>query len=250
MKEVIERGETSLGTVFYSFSPALVEVAGFAGLDWCRIDNEHAWRQDFHTESMIRAASNVGVSPLLRVDKGDLNLVRKGLEAGAEGIIVPHVKTEEEARAIVRAAKFPPVGERGYGSLCFSGGWGLKGGEEWMDRSNRETLVIPMIEDVEAVERVEEIVGVEGVDGVLFGGSDYSVSAGLAPGPDHPRVVEALRRTVASADEVDKFVLCTAGHPWEENVRRLTDLGVKGIEVGHDVTILGEIWSQIVDARG
>lgn len=246
LRKIIQDGGVALGTVFYAFSPALVEVAGLAGLSWCRIDNEHAWRQDFHTENLLRAASNVGMTALLRIDKGHSSLVRKGLEAGAGGIIVPHIQSPEEAREIVRAAKFPPLGDRGYGSLCFSGGWGLRGGQDWMTWSNRETLVIPMIEDVDAVENVDAIVSVEGVDGVLFGGSDYSVSNGLAPQPDHPIVVEGLKRTIEAAEKVDKFVLCTAGHPWHDDARRLIDLGVKGIEVGHDVSILGKVWSDAV----
>lgn len=243
LKQILGGGRVAFGTVLYAFSPALVEVAGLAGLSWCRIDNEHTWRQDHHTESLLRAAANVGVTALLRVDKGDLNLVRKGLEAGAGGIIVPHISSAREAREIVRAAKFPPLGDRGYGSLCFSGGWGLRGGVDWMTWSNEETLVIPMIEDVEAVRNVEAIIGVDGVDGVLFGGSDYSVSLGLPPQPDHPDVVEGLRKTVEAADEVGKFVLCTAGHPWIEDAGRLINLGVKGIELGHDVSILGKVWS-------
>lgn len=247
LKERIEDDGLALGTVFYSFSPALVEVAGLAGIEWCRIDNEHAWRQDFHTESMIRAARGVGVSPILRVDKGDPNLIRKGLEAGADGVIIPHVESEAEAQSIVEAAKFPPAGERGYGSLCYSGGWGMREGGSWMTWSNEVTLIIPMIEDVEAVENVESIVEVDGVDGVLFGGSDYSVSLGLEPQPDHPRVVEGLRRTIGAADDAGKFVLCTAGYPWKENADRLMELGVSGIELGHDVTILGEIWQGLVD---
>ena len=118
-----------------------------------------------------------------------------------------------------------------------------------MDWSNEETLVIPMIEDVEAVNNARAILGVEGVDGVLFGGSDYSVSAGLPPQPDHPTVIDALRRTVEAANEHGKFVLCTAGYPWQESMEKLIEIGVKGIEVGHDVTILGRIWSDAVKSR-
>ena len=246
LKETLARGEVALGTCLYSFSPALMEVAGFAGLVWCRIDNEHAWRQDFHTESLLRAAAYAGITPLLRVDKGDPNLVRKGLEAGAGGIIVPHIKTPQEAEGIVRAAKFPPLGDRGYGSLCFSGRWGLAGGEAWIQWSNKETLVIPMIERVEAVENVDSIVGVEGVDGVLFGGSDYSLNAGLAPQPDHPKVIDALQRTIDAARKHGKFVICGASYPWRDNAQRLIEMGVQAVEIGHDVSILGTIWKKTI----
>lgn len=244
LKEVLSRGEVALGTCLYSFSPALMEVAGYAGLVWCRVDNEHAWRQDFHTESLLRAAAYVDVTPLLRVDRDNPSLVRKGLEAGAGGIIVPHIRNAKEAEEIVRAAKFPPLGDRGYGSLCFSGGWGLAGGEEWIRWCNEETLVIPMIERVEAVENIDSIVSVEGVDGVFFGGSDYSITIGLAPQPDHPRVYDALQKTVDAARKREKFVICGASYPWRENVQRLREMGVQAIEIGHDVSILGTIWKK------
>jgi 4-hydroxy-2-oxoheptanedioate aldolase len=97
---------------------------------------------------MIRAGLLAGICPLMRVDRDNPYLVRKALEAGAGGVIVPHVHDQKDAEAIVQAAKFPPFGKRGYGGLCLSGQWGVNGGTEWMEWSNAETLVIPMIEDI------------------------------------------------------------------------------------------------------
>ncbi len=77
LKETIHRGETALGTCLYSFSPALIELAGFCGLDFCRIDNEHAWRQDQSTEEVLRGGLLAGLVPLLRVDRDNPYLIRK-----------------------------------------------------------------------------------------------------------------------------------------------------------------------------
>ena len=151
LREKINSGEIALGTCLYSFSPGLIELAGFCGLDFCRVDNEHAWRQDESAENLMRGATLAGIVPLLRIDRDDPYLVRKALEIGAGGVIVPHVCSRKDVEEIVQAAKFPPEGKRGYGGLCFSGKWGVDAGEEWMRWSNEETLVIPMIEDVKAL---------------------------------------------------------------------------------------------------
>ena len=100
LREKIRRGEIALGTALYSFSPALIELAGYTGLDFCRIDNEHAWRQDESGEHMIRAGLLAGICPLMRVDRDNPYLVRKALEAGAGGVIVPHVHDQKDAEAI------------------------------------------------------------------------------------------------------------------------------------------------------
>ena len=100
LKRILEEGKIAVGTAFYSFSPALVETAGYCGLDFCRIDNEHAWRQDETLEHMLRAAAISDIVALPRVD-GTPELIRKVLEAGAWGFVAPHVVTEADVAKIV-----------------------------------------------------------------------------------------------------------------------------------------------------
>ena len=94
----------------------------------------------------MRAAYVGGIVPLLRIDRDNPYLVRKALEVGAGGIIIPHVNTAKEVEEIVQAAKFPPKGHRGYGGLCWSGKWGADAGPEWVRWSDEETLVLIMID--------------------------------------------------------------------------------------------------------
>ena len=246
LKEIISKGEVALGTCVYSFSPAVIELAGFCGLDFCRIDNEHAWRQDESTENLLKGASIADIVPLLRIDKDNPYLVRKALEAGAGGVIVPHVNTAAEAQAIVEAAKFPPKGKRGYGGLCFSGQWGANAGADWMEWSDEETLVIPMIEDVHAIPHLDEIMSVEGLDGVFFGPADFSISAGIPLQTGHEKVMDALKLTVEASRKHGKFVIYGAKYPWWEDVHKVKEIGVQAIEIGHDVTILGTVWKKTV----
>ena len=106
--------------------------SGLAGLDYLRIDNEHAWRQDGTLEHLIRAAIMGGVVPIVRIDRDNPYLLRKALEIGAGAIIVPDVCTVEEAESVVRAAKFPPRGSRGYSGNCWSAGWGARAVTQWL----------------------------------------------------------------------------------------------------------------------
>jgi 2-keto-3-deoxy-L-rhamnonate aldolase RhmA len=244
LKEKVARSEVAWGTCLYSFSPALMELAGFCGLDFCRIDNEHAWRQDESAETLMRAAILSGIVPLLRIDRDNPYLVRKALEAGAGGVIVPHVRSRAEVEEIVTAARFPPQGHRGYGGLCLSGKWGVDAGVEWMEWSNRETLVIPMIEDVEALENINDIMSTPGMDGVFFGPADFSISAGLPLKTGHETVMNALKTVIASSKRHGKFVIFGAGFPQWETGKSLIEMGVQAIELGHDVTILKAVWQK------
>ena len=243
LKETLEEGKLAVGSCIYSCSPALVELAGFCGLDFCRIDNEHSWRRDESAENMIRAATVSGIVPLLRVDRDDPNVVRKALEIGAGGILVPHINTREEVEDVVRAAKFPPRGERGIGTLCFSAHWGTEKVTDLIKWSNKEQLIGIMIEDYRAINQLEEVMSVKELDYVLFGASDYSTSIGLPGETNHPKVMDALQKTIEAAERHGKYVCKGVGRPWVENTKKFVEMGCHMIEIGHDITILKSIWS-------
>jgi len=243
LKEILEEGKLAVGSCIYSSSPALVELMGYCGLDFCRIDNEHSWRRDESMENMVRASAVSGIVPLLRVDRDDPSVIRKALEIGAGGILIPHVLTAKEVEDIVRMAKFPPKGDRGIGSLCFSGRWGTVKATDWITWSDEEQMVGVMIEDYRTMEQIDEIMAVEGLDYVLFGASDYSTSIGHPGEGSHPEVMEALKDTIRAADRHGKYVCKGVGYPWVENARKLVEMGCHMIELGHDATILRTIWT-------
>ncbi len=238
VREKLARGECVLGTAIYSSSPAVVEAVGFAGIDFIRIDTEHTWRRDESLDHMLRAAIIADLVAVVRVDKNDPELIRKALEVGAGGIVVPQIVSVEEARAVVRAAKFPPVGTRGYGGLCQSGEWGARAGGEWIEWSNTQPIIGIMVETVSATDCVDELMRVEGLDFVLFGPSDYSLSLGL-PAPDtaHPKVQEGLNKTIAAARAAGKHVMFGVGTQ-PEAIARGIEQGVTMLELAHDVAIV------------
>ena len=114
--------------------------------------------------------------------------------------------------------------------------------------SNREQLVIPMIEDVSALAEIDGIMATEGVDGVFFGPADFSISAGVPLQTGHDKVIGGLKTVVESADKYRKFVIYPVGFPQWEKVEQVKELGVHAVEIGHDVSILKSVWQKSVNS--
>lgn len=169
-------------------SPALVEMAGYANFDFVIIDNEHGPAAIETTEHMIRAARCAGIVPLVRVSGANPQEILRTLDVGAAGVQVPQVNTREQAKLVVDAVKFPPMGNRGVAYSTRAGGYGFFGGLEHIQASNEHTVVITHIETVEAVNNLEAILTVKGIDVLFVGPSDLSVSMGYPGNPGHPEV--------------------------------------------------------------
>jgi len=232
------------GSVMYSWSPNVMEVAGYAGLDFMRIDNEHAWRQDASMEHLMRAAHCAGIVPLVRVDKDNPYLIRKALEIGAGGVIVPDVHTVKEAKAVVQASRFPPLGTRGYSGQCWSAGWGAAAGNEWIEWSDTEPMIGVMIEDQEAMGCVDDILALDGLDFALFGPADYAMSLGWRKtAKNSDEVQAALRRTVEAAKKANKHVMLGMAID-EEEVKGYVEMGVTMLEFVADLRVLRAGWGK------
>jgi 4-hydroxy-2-oxoheptanedioate aldolase len=243
MKQVLDQGQVALGTCVDSYSPAIVEVAGYSGLDFVRIDTEYSWRRDDALEHMIRAAMIAEVTPMIRLEKGDHYLISKALQIGATAILVSDVATYQETVDVVQAAKFPTKGIRGMSSFSFSAGWGAKGGPDWIEWSNSEILVGVMVENQQIMEQIDEVFALEGLDYCLFGPADYSMSIGLGfPQKSHPKVQDAFKKTLEAATKHNKPVGIGIAQPWEEDAQKYIDMGCRFLEIGHDLSVLRSVW--------
>ena len=249
LRRKLGQGKLVVGSVVYSWSAAIMDQAGTAGLDFVRIDSEHAWRRDGAMEDMVRTALANRVAPVVRVDRDDPYLVRKALEIGAAGVLVPDVRSVAEAEAVVRAAKFPPRGTRGYGSICVAGGWGVLSGPDWVRWSDTEPMIGGMIESVEAIEAIDAIMAVDGFDFVLFGPSDYSMSLGARTSLSitEPRVLKAIARTCAVARKAGKHVMLGLSSD-AATLKTFVDAGVTMLEIGNDLAAVRSAWAGAVKA--
>lgn len=243
LRKVLKKGQVALGTCVDSYSPAVVEVAGYSGLDFCRIDTEYSWRRDETMDHMMRAAALVGITTMIRVEKGNPYLISKAFQIGAGAILVSDISTYQEALDVVKAAKFAPKGIRGFSSFSFSGGWGTRGGEDWVNWSDAELLVGIMIENEHIMSQIDEIFAIDGLDYCFFGPSDYSMSLGLRSSKkNHPKVQEAIKKTAEMAAKLNKVAGIGIGEPWQEEAKKYIDMGYRMIEIGHELAILGSVW--------
>lgn len=212
--------------------PRVIEAAGACGVDAVWLCNEHVPTDWTGLENQIRAARVHNIDSIVRVARGSYSDYVKPFEAGATGIIVPHVANAEEARQIVEWVRFFPLGKRALDGGNIDGQFCLVPTDEYLKHSNTERFLILQIESPEAVEHVEAIAAVPGFDGLLFGPGDFSHRIGKAGQIDAPEVVAARRRVAAAAVANGKFA-ATAGliAPFQELVAE----GHKLIGIGADV---------------
>ncbi|MTH79230.1 HpcH/HpaI aldolase family protein [Paracoccus aestuariivivens] len=236
-------GRPTFGMNVYSGAPAVVEIAGKWGLDFVFIDAEHtALGLDLPMERMILAARLAGVSPLVRVPDSDPVGLRKALELGAEGVIIPQVHNAAQMRAIVQATKFPPLGRRGGDSSVRSAGYGGPDFDwaAYAEQSNRETLLVPMAESPEFFAEIDAILDVPGIDAVHFGPADYALSCGIPVDYSmrHPQVRSAMRQLVEKchARNIRVMLPCFPADPAQ--VAELLAEGGDMLLVGNDMAFL------------
>ncbi|NKB56439.1 MAG: aldolase [Alphaproteobacteria bacterium] len=181
------------------------QIAKACGFHWVFIDLEHS-TMDLDTAGQIAGASlPVGIAPIVRVPEGDVNRAARILDAGAQGVIFPHVQNADEARAFTKACKFPPIGSR---SLSYGGPqleYEAVPPVEAMKGGNEETLVVMMIETPEAVKNAADIAAVEGVDVLLVGGSDLSTTMGISGQFTNPDFLDAIDTVIAAAQGAGKW---------------------------------------------
>lgn len=193
----IRSGENLLGAFVMIPSPAVVEMLGYAGFDFAIIDSEHGASSIETIEHQIRAAEAVGIPAIVRTVGMTAGEVLRVLDAGADGVVVPHVKTEAEARALVAAAHYAPRGIRGMATTARAGRHGMTTVADHLAAAAERTLVIPQIEDAEALPNVRAIAGIDGIDALFIGPADLSMSLGQPGNPGHPEVAKAIDGAVA-----------------------------------------------------
>jgi 4-hydroxy-2-oxoheptanedioate aldolase len=192
MMDKIRAGKVSFGIWVEWFEPDLIEVCGYVGFDYAVIDGEHTPLDHRLASEMIRACNVVGMVPIVRIPEINRSTILRYLELGAVGIYVPHVNTAEEARTVVDAVKYAPVGHRGAGSMRAVQFGLTRPLAEMYRAANEETLTILLIEEVAGVRNLDEIMSVDGVDVLAIGSGDLSHSMGLPGEKTHPDVRKAV----------------------------------------------------------
>jgi 2-dehydro-3-deoxyglucarate aldolase len=183
-----------VGTMLTLPTPTVAEILADAGFDWLFLDGEHG---PLETRELLALLQTVGnrIPCLVRVPAGEETPIKKALDLGAAGVIVPQVNTREQAERAVRFARYAPHGARGVG-IARAHGYGLRFAP-YLATADEQTTVVVQAEHIQAVENIETIVAVPGIDAVLIGPYDLSASLGLMGQIDHPTVTQAIDRVTA-----------------------------------------------------
>lgn len=183
-------GERLFGTMVTLDSPAIVETLCHLGYDWLFIETEHA---PLLPDAVARIVQAAGDTPcIVRLSRGDEISIKRALDAGAAGIMVPQVNSAAHARLVVSYAKYAPMGSRGIG-LNRASKYGLEFAT-YLAEANDATTIIVQAEHIDAVENIEEICAVEGIDAVFVGPYDLSASLNRTGRLHDPEVVAAVAR--------------------------------------------------------
>jgi 2-keto-3-deoxy-L-rhamnonate aldolase RhmA len=213
IRSKLESGGRAYGSTIQFPYPEIVETVGYTGYDYVWIDAEHGTMDLSQIAQLIRAAEATGLDSIVRVPDHTVSFIGRVLDAGATGIMAPHVRSAEIAEQVVAATKFAPLGVRGACPSVRSAGHLATDWPAEFRKANEDTLVFGLIEDIEGVEDIERIVHVPGLDGVVFGPFDLSMAMGLEGAIDHPDVVVMHDRVVAAARGAGIEYVAIAG--WE-----------------------------------
>lgn len=192
LKDRLKRNELTIGSWITLGYPAIGEIMASSGFDWLTIDMEHSAITLHEAQQLIQVIELAGCVPLVRVGDNDPIIIKRVMDAGAHGVIVPQVNSQAEALATVQAVKYPPQGIRGVG-LARAQGYGMEF-ERYKEWNEQESIVIVQIENIQAVNNLEAILSVEGIDGFIVGPYDLSASLGIPGQFDHPAFLKAMEK--------------------------------------------------------
>ena len=239
VKEKLARGEVvSSMTVRLVRNIEIARIAKTAGFDMLYIDIEHGSFSLETTGQICIAALDVGIVPVVRVPANTPDYISRVLDGGALGVIAPHIRSAAEAREVVKAAKFPPLGERSNAGALPHLHFRSFPAAEACRALNDATMVIVQFESASALDHAEEIMAVEGVDIALLGINDLLLDLG-APGQyDDPRVRDAYARSIAAARKHGKHVGVGGLASRPDLVAEYVRMGGRYVSTGTDVAFL------------
>ncbi len=236
-KDAITRPGVQIGLWLGLPDTSSAELCATAGFDWLVIDGEHGPIDLRAMQAMLQAMAPYASHPVVRIPHGDTTLIKQVLEIGATTLLVPMVESADEARALVRAMRYPPEGVRGVGSaLARSSRWSRY--PDYLKEANQRVCLLVQVESAKALAQIDAIAAVEGVDGVFIGPADLAASMGHLGNPAHPQVRAAiehgLTRTLAAGKAPGILAVD------ETLARRCIELGARFVAVGVEAVLLAQ----------
>ena len=233
-KAALARGQQQIGLWLSMADPYLAEVSATAGFDWLLIDGEHGPNDLRSTLAALQVIAPYASQPVVRAVVGDVALIKQLMDIGAKNLLIPMVDTPEQARLIVSATRYPPLGIRGVGSAVARASlWSAR--TDYLDHADEEVCLLVQAETVTALSHLEAICAVEGVDGVFIGPAELAASMGHRGEPGHPEVQAAIEQAIATIVASGKAAGTLTSDP--ALARHYLALGCTFVATGVDVLV-------------
>ena len=236
---IISNNKVLIGSWLTIGNPSIVEIMADAGFDWLCVDLEHTIIDYAEAQMLIIAIQSKGLKAFVRVGENNPRIIKRVLDAGADGIIVPSVNSAEDAQKAVDAIKYPPHGKRGVG-LARAQNYGF-GFEKYRDEKIKDIKLIVQIEHINAIKELDSIINTDGVDGTFIGPYDLSGSLGKPGEWEDPTVKDAIAVYEKTALSYGKWVGFHVVPPNHELVNEKIKKGYNFIAFGFDAMFLGTI---------
>ncbi len=238
LKMKLKNNQLTIGSWLSFGFPPIAEMMAKAGYDWLVVDMEHTGIATNEMFQMIQVIDLAGCTPLVRVGANDPLLIKRAMDSGAHGVIVPMICTPDEAKMAVDSIYYPPRGSRGVG-LSRAQDYGL-GFERYKEWAEKETILIAQIEHYKAAGSIDEILAVDGIDGFIIGPYDLSGSLGHPGNFEHPDVVACLDKVTAGMKRSPKAGGVHVVMPDEDLLRKRIEEGYTFVAYGDDMVFLAE----------
>jgi 2-keto-3-deoxy-L-rhamnonate aldolase RhmA len=246
VKRALARGGTSVGTMIFEFSTTgVARIAAAAGAEFVIYDMEHTGWSIETIRTLIATCGAASLVPMVRVPTAQYHLISRPLDAGAMGIMVPMVQSEEQARLIAESGKYPPVGKRGAAFGVAHDDYVGGDVKQKIESANREGLLIAQIETVSGLESCERIAAVDGIDVLWVGHFDLTNSMGIPGQFTHPEYLRALDRVVAACRRHNKAAGYMCSSP--EDGKAYVDRGFRVLAYWGDLWIYGQALRQGIE---
>jgi 2-keto-3-deoxy-L-rhamnonate aldolase RhmA len=237
-RERLKNGDRALGVgLRQARTVDIARIMASAGFDWLFLDLEHGTMPLDTATQIAVAALGAGISPIVRVPKGEYSLAARALDGGALGIVMPHVDTADEAREVVAHLKYPPQGHRSVAGGMPYFGFRAVPIAEAAATMNAETLIVVMLETPQAIDNAEAIAAVSGVDVLLIGTNDLAMELGMPGQFEHARIVSAYERVIAACQKHGKWP-GMGGVYGEPLLAKYSTLGMRMLLAGNDLSFI------------
>lgn len=217
VKERLQAGERLHGCWIEAFSPVMTEIVAQSGYDVAMVDLEHGPGSIMDAVQQLQIIAAHECAPLIRVSSGDISVIKKAMDIGPAGLMVPNIRTAREAREIVAACRYGPHGVRGAApSLVRASAYGRKI-DRYLESIDKGFLLIGQVESSQGAENIESIAGVEGFDMLFIGPADLSASLGALGDFSSEAFASTFGALERAILEAGKWLGCIPFHDWDAN---------------------------------